>query len=124
MSPSASRDALWVVAGAKGGRKAGYTLSSWTPGAAPQPLARLTGLAGPPEAVVALGPAEALVFIDEGKRLKKLPNGVSGTPHRRDPSGSGDFACGVDADPDDPTLWAHAIRVGWAKTVSPASDFR
>ena len=124
MSPSPSDDALWLVAGATSGRKAGYILSSWTPGAAPQPVARLPELAGAPEAVVALGPTEALLFIDEGKRLKKLADRVSGTPHRSGSSGDGDFACGVGADPADPTMWAHAIRVGWAKTVSPASDFR
>ena len=86
-------------------------------------LARLPELPGAPEAIVPVGPTEALVFLDEGRRLEALPDQNGTAPHRVG-GADGKFRCGEGANPDDGTHWAHAIRVGWAKTVSPEPELR
>lgn len=126
MSPAPTDGELWLVSGRKGAARSGgsgFVVSAWSPGQPARLLARLPELSGAPEAIVPVGPEEALVFLDEGRRLEALPDRNGKAPHRLGGAG-GKFRCGEGADPDDGALWAHAIRVGWAKTVSPGPELR
>mgnify|MGYP000091053829 CR=1 FL=1 len=128
MSPAHTGSSTWLVAGPPGDAdpdKRGFAVFDWTPGQPPRLLARLPAFQGSPEAIVATGPHEALVFVDEGDRLKALALSASDAPHRdtskpREPR----FRCRAGTAPPASDDWAHAVRVRWPAPVSPPASIQ
>jgi hypothetical protein len=127
MGPAAGGDGYWLVVGPPADARpsdGGFALYAWAPSQSPRLLTHLPPFDGSPEAFIPLGPSEALLFIDEGDRLKAGALAAQGAAHR---SGSDDkpkFHCGASPSAIGSADWAHVIRTQWGVSVSDPPPIR